>query len=233
MKIAGRIDTANKNINPGHKKLVIMLDQDETGKRSTAVNPAIPEEDISYPQMVVMVKRLNKFAKEQFGSKSALIEKLEITAEDAIKYFSYKKPLGVELLAKCAELGCDINWLLTGKGEPENNSEKMINNSVDKLNYEVYAGKLNNLNTDINIISSSLDNLNELVERIDCQFNKKLDDYIEKLVSFTVNGIENQISEKIQVAMAEYFDEYKSRVSESVISIDDITGKIKEFIKSD
>lgn len=77
-----------------------------------------PDENggVPFTELVEIGRRLAQFAKEKYGSKTVLIEKLQIEPEEAIKYFSYRKPIHPDVLIKLSNLGCSIDWLLTGKG---------------------------------------------------------------------------------------------------------------------
>ena len=82
-------------------------------------------------------ERLKEFAKKNFGSVPKLAEKLGMSAHNLRQYTRGDAVLGGLYLHKLAELGCDVNWLLTGKGfEPASNKEEMkekLKEMLDKL----------------------------------------------------------------------------------------------------
>lgn len=60
-------------------------------------------------------KRLRDFADKHYPSYVAFSKEIGISPADLTKYFGGKNLLGAEYLAKLNDLGCDINWLLTGE----------------------------------------------------------------------------------------------------------------------
>ncbi|MGE5402542.1 MAG: helix-turn-helix domain-containing protein, partial [Ignavibacteriales bacterium] len=64
-------------------------------------------------------KRLKLFA-INYGGVTKLAQALEISGPNLSgSYISGKSVPGGELIARLMELGCDIDWLLTGKGNPK------------------------------------------------------------------------------------------------------------------
>ena len=63
--------------------------------------------------------RLNKFAVEKYGGKhgykTLFAKDLGVERETLSKFFNDKLPLSTIMQSKLRELGCDIEWLLTGK----------------------------------------------------------------------------------------------------------------------
>lgn len=60
-------------------------------------------------------RRLKEFAENNFSSIAEFSRQLGMNQrQDIYIYFSGKSLLGAERIAKLAELGCDINWLLNG-----------------------------------------------------------------------------------------------------------------------
>lgn len=60
-------------------------------------------------------ERLKKFAKDSYGSVNNLANKLEMHPSALSNYTSGNREPKASFLKKLASLGCDINWLLTGK----------------------------------------------------------------------------------------------------------------------
>lgn len=67
--------------------------------------------------------RLRQFAKDKFGTVRKLAELLEMSEENLSQYTRDKSKPGSNMLLKLNELGCDLNWLITGK---EGNNPKEI-----------------------------------------------------------------------------------------------------------
>ena len=64
--------------------------------------------------------RLEQFAKQKFGSVTALNKNInELTGHKTsiYKYIKNERMPGATLLIPLAQLGCNINWLLTSEGE--------------------------------------------------------------------------------------------------------------------
>lgn len=60
--------------------------------------------------------RLKIFAKH-IGSAAKLAEKIDMSPQQLTQYTNGKSKPGADILLKLCELGCNINWLLTGRGE--------------------------------------------------------------------------------------------------------------------
>lgn len=60
--------------------------------------------------------RLKKFGKH-LGSASKLAEELDMTAPSLQSYTNGRSKPGYQIISKLHNLGCNINWLLSGKGE--------------------------------------------------------------------------------------------------------------------
>lgn len=58
---------------------------------------------------------LRAFAVESFGSVAELAHSLKIKPQSLHKYLTGERQPGAEMIAKLIGIGCDANWLLTGK----------------------------------------------------------------------------------------------------------------------
>ena len=58
--------------------------------------------------------RLKQFAESRYSNVAEFSKQLGINRENAYRYFKDVVSPGAELLIRLAEMGCDINWLLTG-----------------------------------------------------------------------------------------------------------------------
>ncbi len=73
--------------------------------------------------------RLEKFWKQNeslFPTKSSLAQALGISYHGLQAYFTDKNKPGADFLIKLHDLGCDINWLLTGKETKRENIESIL-----------------------------------------------------------------------------------------------------------
>jgi len=75
--------------------------------------------------------RLKQFADENFSTVGEFTKHLGINRENAYRYFNNTVAPGSEVLIRLAQMGCDINWLLTGKVE----NQKKQNISGIELDY--------------------------------------------------------------------------------------------------
>jgi len=63
-------------------------------------------------------RRIKIFAMEKFGGVSKLAERLNIRQSQLSQYIMGVNP-NLKVLGNLANLGCDMNWLLTGKKEKQ------------------------------------------------------------------------------------------------------------------
>lgn len=59
-------------------------------------------------------ERIKSFALENFGSLSEFCSKMEISLQTIYPYINGKSLPGTKLLIKLQNLGCSIDWLLSG-----------------------------------------------------------------------------------------------------------------------
>lgn len=62
-------------------------------------------------------RRLRSFGTTAFGSVKSFAESLGMQPSNLQKYLSGKREPGAIVLARIAELGCNIHWLISGEGE--------------------------------------------------------------------------------------------------------------------
>lgn len=72
--------------------------------------------------------RLEQFAKIKFGSKVELAKALGMTPQALTAYYQNRTKPGLVIQNKLREVGCDIEWLITGK---ESSQSGIISNSTD------------------------------------------------------------------------------------------------------
>lgn len=85
-------------------------------------------------------ERLEIFRKSNFSTKKKLAEALDISYEHLYQYLSDKKKPGSEILSKLSELGCNIDWLLTGQsnkttGAPMGTNQ--VNEPKENYSFEI------------------------------------------------------------------------------------------------
>ncbi|MFC2084941.1 XRE family transcriptional regulator [Bacteroidota bacterium] len=66
------------------------------------------------PNKIEIGKRLREFIKKKYSTIAEFAEAMDRDKTFFTPYFSGKSIPGGEILAKLRDLGCDINWLLTG-----------------------------------------------------------------------------------------------------------------------
>jgi len=85
-------------------------------------------------------ERLRLFAKEKFNTIAELERAMGKNKGYLLSYLNGRSMLGGETLKQLSELGCDINWLLTGKNSVSASSETQ---NVKELLNEVIKYKSN------------------------------------------------------------------------------------------
>lgn len=95
--------------------------------------------------------RLKKFANKFFGSIAALERKLGKPNAFFQNYINGRSYLGGEILRQLSDLGCDVNWLLTGKtfndaviNERLSNLENTFMKDINDLKAQMYDLKIQN-----------------------------------------------------------------------------------------
>lgn len=83
-------------------------------------------------------EKIRVFAKQKFGSLTALAANLEIDLPSLVRYTKGGAKPGVEFFAKMLTLGCDLNWLLDEQVRLNTVSEPSpAYNATNKLQQEV------------------------------------------------------------------------------------------------
>ncbi len=62
-----------------------------------------------------IAQRLRQFGKNHFGSMSKLAEALDMTPQQLNDYLSGRITPGNKMQGRLREIGCDIEWLMTGE----------------------------------------------------------------------------------------------------------------------
>jgi len=69
------------------------------------------------PKNAEIARRLREFGEKKYPSMAAFARALGIRPQALSSYLKARSRPGYDLLMKLKELGCDIDWLMTGKGE--------------------------------------------------------------------------------------------------------------------
>jgi len=92
--------------------------------------------------------RLKEFGDGNFKNFSRFAEALGMKAQSLYVYINGKSSPGAEIISKLLDLGCDINWLLTGRTDA--NKGYVSNNNIDMRNGNVVGSMEGNAKTEIN-----------------------------------------------------------------------------------
>lgn len=94
------------------------------------------------PEKVAIGNRLKEFCDKKFDGVKEFSEAIGMKTRNQIyDYFNGKYLLGSEYLAKIVELGCDINWLLTGRQFEDLYISKPTTISIKKPNLRLAGNK--------------------------------------------------------------------------------------------
>lgn len=77
--------------------------------------------------------RLKEFAEKNFGSVNGLERALGMNRNSLSQYIYNRNIPGSNLLIKLREIGCDINWLLTGQGSEESKARPPDNYAENRI----------------------------------------------------------------------------------------------------
>lgn len=204
-------------------KFVITLDDNETREPANIIKMPDNTNKEVLSGIVEVAKRLNRFVKENFKSKSEFIEAIGLTPEAALEYFSYKKPMDYNLLSKLSIAGCDLNWLIAGNESARDYEQ----NSLEK---QALVSEIKNLN-------SKNENLAERIIALEQNLNKL------KKCKLT-SGYDNQkvmdelailIEKRVKKALVENFGGFQKGVVNDLIKKDDLFAQFEQIIsqKSD
>ena len=86
----------------------------------------MPMEDLS-----TISARLKHFAKAEYGSVTGLCEKMGRHGSALSRYINGDSVPGSKLQHQLRELGCDIEWLMTGNGIPTKDKEAVLAQSKE------------------------------------------------------------------------------------------------------
>ncbi len=78
-------------------------------------------------------ERLEYFAKVKFGSKTAMAKALGILPQSLTAYYQNKTKPGLALQTKLRAIGCDVEWLITGKEPYQRSVESNVTDFVKLL----------------------------------------------------------------------------------------------------
>jgi transcriptional regulator with XRE-family HTH domain len=142
--------------------------------------------------------RLRKFAEKQFKSVSKMASEMGIAQPQMQRYISNENKPKTDFLEKLATLGCDINWLLTGKiTEPNGNynnitAKRSILGQVDAkgdFSFDASEGRINE-NEDTLLYKT----LNEMIQMLKDR-NVELEVKVKQMEK-TIMDLEEQLKDR-------------------------------------
>jgi transcriptional regulator with XRE-family HTH domain len=132
--------------------------------------------------------RFRNYAELYFKSSAHFARELGVSPQSLTNYYNGRNIPGGELLIKLLRLGCNIEWLLVGKGEPlitasvtqtktnysaavgENNGSISVNDS--KTNSGSAVDEVAKLGAENERLLKHIDRLEKYIERIESINNK-------------------------------------------------------------
>lgn len=121
-------------------------------------------------KMNIIGKNLREFANDNFGSISELAKKLQIKPQSLQKYLTGDRLPGAEMIIKLIKLGCDANWLLTGKEVDKKYFEMTkLKNDLHKIKNEndFLTKKMKDLTIDFANLSKSILKFEKRINKIE------------------------------------------------------------------
>lgn len=115
----------------------------------------------------VIGTNLRKFAIDNFGSISELANSLKIKPQSLHKYLTGERQPGAEMIVKLIGMGCDANWLLTGKKADLSKNDLLI----IKTEIEHIKQKRSRLSQKISDFKVEFDELTVAIDDLDDKVN--------------------------------------------------------------
>ncbi|HPN38564.1 MAG TPA: helix-turn-helix transcriptional regulator [Melioribacteraceae bacterium] len=81
----------------------------------------------------ILGERIKIFAKQRYNTLKELATALDISPQQLNQYTTGKREPGCKILSKLLDLGCDINWLLSGNKISESYKIITLENQVKEL----------------------------------------------------------------------------------------------------
>ncbi|MFH0735873.1 MAG: helix-turn-helix transcriptional regulator [bacterium] len=91
----------------------------------------------------ILGERIKYFAKQKFSTLKELASALNISPQQLHQYTSGKREPGCKILSKLLEIGCDINWLLSGSKISESYQILTLENEIKTL--KITLGEISKL----------------------------------------------------------------------------------------
>lgn len=84
--------------------------------------------------MTSLGDRIRKFGVTTHGSIAAFAAAMEMPASNIHKYLNEERHPGFQILTRLHDLGCDLNWLFSGRGDmfAENRAGKSLRARADR-----------------------------------------------------------------------------------------------------
>ncbi len=122
--------------------------------------------------------RLKQYSEQNYKSHADFARIFGVSPQALTNYYNGRNVPGGEFLSRLSKLGCDLNWLLTGKASTGNNiSQFKTNNSVISDNssnftvngprndYEV--GQVRKLELEKAMLSKLIENQQKLIDNLE------------------------------------------------------------------
>ena len=108
-------------------------------------------------------KRLRYYAHMRYGSLKELAANLGVTSSTLSQYTPGKSIPGNTMQARLREIGCDIEWLMTGESEPDHKEEVSVSQEFKRIRKEFSSllREYNNFNKRLQKVESLLFTLTE------------------------------------------------------------------------
>ncbi len=103
-----------------------------------------------------MEERIRRFGLKKFGSIKEFAEAMDMSPSNLQAYLQNRRQPGTPILKRLSELGCDIDWLLTGE---ENNDKRL------KI-IEEQSKRIKELETENRILLESISRISLITEEL-------------------------------------------------------------------
>ncbi|GJQ61246.1 MAG: hypothetical protein SCALA702_02990 [Melioribacteraceae bacterium] len=199
-------------------KFVITLDDGDIKEPTNIIKMPDNKNSEVLTGIIDVAKRLNRFVKENFKSKSEFIEVIGLTPEAALEYFSYKKPMDYNLLSKLSEAGCDLNWLISCK-------QKELEENTGSLEKQALESEIKNLNDKNEALADRIIGLEKNLNTL--KKNNLLSDTDNKKV---VDEMSSLIEKRLKKVLVENFGGFQKRIVNDLVKKDDLFAQFEQII---
>ena len=110
-----------------------------------------------------MEDRIRRFGLKKFGSIKEFAEAMGMSPSNLQAYLQNRREPGTTILKRLIELGCDMDWLLTGE---ENNDKRL------KI-IEEQSKRIKELETENRILRESINKINHITDEAETINNRR------------------------------------------------------------